>query len=71
MTVSSKNQIVVPSAVRRVMAVKSGDRLVVSRLTATEVVLKKEPSFHTYIGVVPKGPEDPVKRIRAVRDDWR
>ncbi|MFZ1249235.1 MAG: AbrB/MazE/SpoVT family DNA-binding domain-containing protein [Candidatus Saccharimonadales bacterium] len=70
-TLSSKNQIVIPSAVRARMSVQSGDRLIISHVTDTQVVLKKEPSFRELIGTVPKQSGDPVARIRKIRDNWR
>ncbi len=70
-TISSKNQIVIPSAVRQRLAVKSGDKLIVERLNDTEVVLKKEPSYHDLIGTLTTSTEDPTKRIRNMRDSWK
>jgi AbrB family looped-hinge helix DNA binding protein len=70
-TISSKNQVVIPSAVRTRLKLRSGDRLVVDRMTDTEVVFKKEPSYHDFIGVVPTQKKDPVERIREMRDNWR
>ncbi len=70
-TLSSKNQIVIPSAVRARMSVQSGDRLVISSVTDTQVVLKKEPSFRQLIGTVPKRLGHPVVRIREIRNNWR
>ena len=70
-TLSSKNQVVIPSAVRAKLRIKGGDRLIVDRVTDTEVVLKKEPSYYEFLGIADYNPEDPVKRIRKVRDNWR
>ena len=70
-TISSKNQVVIPSAVRAKLKVGSGDRLIVDRVTDTEVVLKKEPSYYDLIGIVPAQKKDPVERIRELRDNWR
>ena len=70
-TISSKNQVVIPSAVRTRLNIGKGDRLIVERLTDTEVVLKKEPSYYDLIGIVPAQKKDPVKRIRELRDNWR
>lgn len=69
-TISSKNQIVIPSAVRAKLGVRSGDRLVVDRVTATEVVLKKEPSYYDLIGTLQSQDRDPVERIRDLRENW-
>lgn len=70
-TISSKNQVVIPSAVRAKLGVRSGDKLIIEKVTDTEVVLKKEPSYYDLIGTIPTQKEDPVKRIRKIRDDWR
>jgi AbrB family looped-hinge helix DNA binding protein len=40
-TISSKNQVVIPSAVRARLGVGAGDKLIVGRVTDKEVVLKK------------------------------
>jgi AbrB family looped-hinge helix DNA binding protein len=69
-TLSSKNQIVIPSAVRAKLNIKSGDRLIIERTSDTEVVLRKEPSYHELIGTLATQKQNPVKRIRKVRDSW-
>jgi AbrB family looped-hinge helix DNA binding protein len=69
-TISSKNQIVIPSSVRTKLGVGSGDRLVVDRVTSTEVVLKKEPSYYDLIGTLPTQHQQPVERVRELRDNW-
>jgi len=69
-TISSKNQIVVPSSVRAKLGVVSGDKLIIERVTANEVVLKKEPSYADLIGTLPTKQQNPVKRIRELRDNW-
>ena len=53
------------------MSVQSGDRLIISSVTDTEVVLKKEPLYRQLIGTVPKRLGNPVVRIREIRDNWR
>jgi AbrB family looped-hinge helix DNA binding protein len=70
-TISSKNQVVIPSSVRTKMQVGSGDRLIVERVTDTEVVLKKAPGYFDLIGTVPTQEETPVARVRKLRDQWR
>ena len=70
-TISSKNQIVIPSEVRAVLGVASGDKLIVERLNSDEVVLKKEPTYHDLIGSLQTVQENPVKRIRTLRNDWK
>lgn len=70
-TLSSKNQVVIPSAVRARLKLRSGDRLIVEQLTDTTVVLKKEPSYSDLIGTIPTQTKDPAKRISELRDSWR
>ena len=69
-TLSSKNQIVIPSSVRSKLGIKSGNKLVVDRVTDKELVLKKEPSYYELIGTISTIKEDPVKRIRNLRNNW-
>ena len=69
-TISSKNQVVIPSSVRTKLGLHSGDRLVIERVTSTEVVLKKEPTYHDLIGTLPTQKTDPVERVRELRDSW-
>jgi len=69
-TVSSKNQIVIPSSVRTRLGISSGDKLVVERVSDNEVVFKKEPTYRELIGTLPTQKKDPVKRIRELRDSW-
>lgn len=70
-TISSKNQIVIPREMREELGISSGDKLVVERLENGEAVLKKAPSYHDLIGIAPALDDDPVERIRKVRDHWR
>lgn len=70
-TISSKNQVVIPSSVRNRLGVKSGDKLVVKSITDEEVVLKKEPRYQDLIGTLTTQKQDPVKRIRELRDKWQ
>lgn len=70
-TLSSKYQVVIPSAVRAKLGVKSGDRLIVERVTNTEVTLKKEPSYSDLIGILPAQKLDATHRIRNLRENWR
>ena len=69
-TVSSKNQIVIPSLVRSRLGIVSGDKLIVAKITNTEVVIKKEPSYSDLIGTLPTQKKDPVNRIREIRENW-
>jgi AbrB family looped-hinge helix DNA binding protein len=70
-TISSKNQVVIPSSVRLKLKVKSGDRLLVERVTATEVVLRKEPTYTDLLGVLPAQTQDATQRVRKLRDTWQ
>ena len=70
-TLSSKNQVVIPSSVRTRLKLHSGDKLVIERMTDKEVVLKKEPSYKDFIGTLPTQEHDPVKRVRDMRDNWK
>ena len=70
-TLSSKYQVVIPSSVRRKLGVKSGDRLIIARLSETEVVLKKEPGYSDLIGTLPAQEKDAVQRIRGQRSSWQ
>ena len=69
-TISSKNQVVIPSSVRTKLGLRSGDKLIIERITDKEVVLKKEPSYKDFIGTLPTQQHDPVKRVRDLRDNW-
>jgi len=70
--VSTKHQIVVPSAVRRQLGIKAGDRLEV-RVEDGDVLLhprRERASERLYgLGRGLYGP-DPVAYIRALRDEW-
>lgn len=70
-TVSSKNQIVIPKSVRKVMGISGGDVLIVEDISSDHVVLKKAPSALDLIGIVPKVGSKPVKRTRKIRENWR
>jgi AbrB family looped-hinge helix DNA binding protein len=70
-TLSSKNQVVIPSSVRSKLGIRSGDRLVIKRVTDSEVTLKKEPSFRDLIGLLPHNDQDAVERVRELRKDWK
>lgn len=69
-TISSKNQIVIPSSVRAKLGIGSGDKLVVERVSNNEAVLKKEPAYSELVGTLPTQKGDSVKRIRTFRDNW-
>ena len=70
--VSTKHQIVVPSAVRRQLGIKPGDRLEV-RIEDGDVLLHPRPAKASDrlrgLGKGMYGP-DPVAFVRALRDEW-
>jgi len=70
--VSTKHQIVVPSAVRRELGIKAGDRLEV-RVEGGDVVLHPRPAKASErlrgLGKGMYGP-DPVAYVRELRDEW-
>ncbi len=70
MTISSKGQITLPSAMRKSLGVKQGDRLRVIESRKSQIVLEKQKSFQDYYGKLDGfwGGEDPAKEIRAWRD---
>lgn len=70
-SLSSKNQIVIPSSVRARLGIRSGDKLIVERLTDNEVVLKKEPSYHDLIGTLEPQKKDAVQRVHELRNNWK
>ena len=69
-TVSSKNQIVIPSIVRSKLGIVSEDKLIIAKITNTEVVIKKESGYSDLIGTLPTQKKDPVNRIREIREIW-
>ena len=71
LSLSSKNQIVVPKAVRVQMKLSSGDGLIVEKITNDRVTFKKAPTYHDLIGSIAPSKEDAVDRIRKLREDWR
>lgn len=70
--VSSKHQIAVPSAARKALGIKAGDRLSVE-VRGNVIVLKPQEGtvadrlYGTGRGIY--GP-DPVAYVRALRDEW-
>jgi AbrB family looped-hinge helix DNA binding protein len=70
-TISSKYQVVIPSSVRKRLGVSSGDKLIIEQVSDSEVVLRKEPSYHDLIGTLPTQEKNPVERIRTLRNNWQ
>ena len=70
-TISSKNQIVIPKSVRTKMNIGGGDVLIVEKITKDHVVFKKAPRAQDLIGIVPRVDSNPVKRTRVIRETWR
>lgn len=69
-TLSSKNQIVIPSSARLKLDIKSGNKLIVESVTNKRLVLRKEPSYSDLLGTLPSQKNDPVNRIREIRNNW-
>lgn len=70
-TISTKNQVVIPKEARRKMKLTGGDSLMVEEVTEDRLVLKKVPSYYDLIGTIERLDEDPVLRVRKLRDNWR
>ncbi|HUC78675.1 MAG TPA: AbrB/MazE/SpoVT family DNA-binding domain-containing protein [Candidatus Saccharimonadales bacterium] len=69
-TLSSKNQVVIPSSVRLKLGIRSGNKLIVESVTSNRVVLRKEASYKDLMGTLPSQKTDPVNRIREIRNNW-
>ena len=70
-TLSSKNQIVIPSSARLKLGIRSGHKLIVESVTSKRIVLIKEPSYRDLLGTLPSQKKDPVKRIGEIREQWK
>lgn len=70
-TISSKNQVVIPKEARQKMKLTGGDRLMVQEVTKDHLILKKAPSYHDLRGTIEQLPEDATVRIRKIRDEWQ
>ncbi len=71
-TLSSKNQVVIPKEARRKMKLTGGDQLIVEEITKDHLILKKAPNYHDLRGSIePLDNRDPTVRIRELRDNWR
>jgi len=68
---SSQYQIVIPSKLRKKLNIHSGDNLIIDEVKNKKIYLKKEPSYHDLIGIHANRGDDPVKRIRNIRENWR
>lgn len=68
---SSKNQIVIPRTARQTMGITGGDTLVIKKVTATEVILQKQPSYAELLGTLPAQKADASQRVRSLRDNWK
>jgi len=72
--ISSKYQVVIPKAIRKQLGIKPGQRVRVEAGKNGDIVLKQEPeqkSYRSLIGTLEAQAEDPVVRIRRLRDNWR
>lgn len=71
-TLSSKNQVVIPKEVREGLGLKGGDQIIIGKAKNGTYTVKKAPSFYDLIGILEPGNGDPVERIRKLRDEpWR
>ncbi len=69
-TISSKNQIVIPAEARKALGVKAGDKLLVSVHAGEMVVMKRPAKYHLAIeGLMPGGygPD----YLKKERKSWR
>jgi len=70
-TVSSKNQIVIPKAIRQQTGIKPGMKLHLSVNEAGDLVISTSPAWHRNVGAL-RGiwtkHGDPAKRLRMRRD---
>lgn len=71
-TVSKKHQIVIPKAIRRKLGILPGEKMHVSAAKDGSLVVRRDKptSYHDLIGTIPTQKEDPVARIRKIRDSW-
>jgi len=69
--VSTKHQIAVPSAARKALGIKAGDRLMVE-IRKDEIALKPRPggAADRLRGIGQGTYGDPVAFVRALRDEW-
>ncbi len=68
-TLSSKNQIVVPSEVRKKLGLKPGDKLVVTTALDKMIVFEKPKSWSAAIRDLPRT-NYPPDYLKKERDDW-
>ena len=68
-TISSKNQIVIPSEVRKALNLKAGDKLIITVRDHKVVVMEKPKSYSEALRGLARGmyPPDYLKKERA---DW-
>lgn len=68
-TLSSKNQIVIPREARKTLGLKPGDKLLVVAMGNKIIILKKPRSYRAAIAGLGRGlyPEDYLKKER---DSW-
>lgn len=71
-TVSSKNQIVIPLAIRRQAGIKPGMKLYPSVTSDGQLLFSTKPTWHNYLGAfrgvwTSKG--DPAELLRKRRDE--
>ena len=73
--VSSKYQVVIPKAARKIMGItRSTQAVYIKRVTAHEIVLSKAPNTADWLVSLlestPKTKTNAAKRINKLRDEW-
>jgi AbrB family looped-hinge helix DNA binding protein len=68
-TLSSKNQIVIPSEARKALNVKPGDKLIVTVAGDRVIILQKPESYSAAIRNLPRT-NYPADYLKKERSDW-
>jgi AbrB family looped-hinge helix DNA binding protein len=69
-TISSKNQIVIPAEARKALGVKAGDKLLVSVHDGKVMVIERPAKFHEAIQGLMPGGYGP-NYLKKERNSWR
>lgn len=69
-TLSSKNQIVIPREARKALGVKAGDKLLVTVHDGKMMVIERPAKYHKAIRGLMRGVYGP-DYLRKERDSWR
>jgi AbrB family looped-hinge helix DNA binding protein len=68
-TVSSRNQIVIPKAVREALKVKAGDKLILTVIEKEIIIMEKPKSWSEAINNLPRT-NYPPDYLKKEREDW-